>query len=110
MRNDRVLILVLHVALDAKCFLPCVYSYFHRQLSNNFILSQKYQCLGCMSIKWRGRAVGSIENGASLRLIHNLSYSLTCFDRAESLHDNLPVIFHFCTSLTRKNRQKLRIT
>ena len=29
MRNDRVLIPVLHVAQDAKCFLPCVYSYFH---------------------------------------------------------------------------------
>ena len=37
--------------------------------------------------------MGSIENGASLRLIHNLSYSLTCFDRAESLHDNLHFSF-----------------
>ena len=37
-----------------------------------------------MSIKKRGRAVGSIKNGASLRLIHNLSQSLTCFYRAES--------------------------
>ena len=27
MRNDRVLISFLHVAHDAKCFLPCVYSY-----------------------------------------------------------------------------------
>ena len=36
MRNDRVLIPVLHVTHDAKCFLPCVYSYFHRQLSDNF--------------------------------------------------------------------------
>ena len=26
MRNDRVLIPVLHVAHDAKCFLPCVHS------------------------------------------------------------------------------------
>ena len=51
MRNDRVLIPVLHVAHDAKCFLPCVYSHFYRQLSDNFILSQKYQRLGCMSIK-----------------------------------------------------------
>ena len=32
MRIDRVLIPVLHVAHDAKCFSPCVYSYFHRQL------------------------------------------------------------------------------
>ena len=73
MRNDRVLIPVLHVAQDAKCFSPCVYSYFHQHLSDNFILSQKCQRLGCMSIKKRGRAVGSIKNGASLRLIHNLS-------------------------------------
>ena len=40
MRNDRVLIPVLHVAHGAKYFSPCVYSFFHRQLSNNFILSQ----------------------------------------------------------------------
>ena len=51
MRNDRVLIPVLHVSHDAKCFSTCVYSYFHRQLSDNFILSQKYQRLGCKSIK-----------------------------------------------------------
>ena len=102
MRNDRVLIPVLHVSHDAKCFSTCVYSYFHRQLSNNFILSQKYQRLGCKSIKKRGQAVGSIENGASLRLIHNLSKILTCFDRAESLHHNLSVNFHFCSRMTRK--------
>ena len=46
--------------------------------------------------------MGSIKNGASLRLIHNLSFSLTCFDRAESLHHNLSVIFHYCTRMTRK--------
>ena len=51
MRNDRVLIPVLHVIHDAKCVSPCVYSYSHRQLSDNFILSQKCQHLGCMSIK-----------------------------------------------------------
>ena len=45
--------------------------------------------------------MGSIENGASLRLIYNFSYSLTCFDRAESLHHNMSVIFHFCTRMTR---------
>ena len=39
--------------------------------------------------------MGSIEKGASLKLIHNLLKSLTCFDRAESLHHNLSVIFHF---------------
>ena len=51
MRNDRVLIPVLHTAHDAKCFSPCVYSYFHQQLFDIFILLQKCQRLGCMSIK-----------------------------------------------------------
>ena len=43
MRNDRVLIPVLHVTHDAKCFFLalCIYSFFHRQLSDNFILSYK---------------------------------------------------------------------
>ena len=46
--------------------------------------------------------MGSIEIGASLRLIHNLSQDFACFDRADCLHHNLSVIFHFCTSMTRK--------
>ena len=46
--------------------------------------------------------MGSIEIGASLRLIHDLSLGLACFDRAENLHHNLSVIFHFCTRLMRK--------
>ena len=46
--------------------------------------------------------MGSIENGASLNLIHKISKGLTCFDRAESLHHNPSVIFHFCTRITRK--------
>ena len=71
MHNDRVLIPVLNVAHDAKCVSSCVYSYFHRQLSDNFILSQKCQRLGCMSMKKMGWAMGSNEKGASLRLIHN---------------------------------------
>ena len=95
MRNDRVLILVLHVGHDTKCFSPCVCSYFHRQLSDNFILSQKCQRLGCMSIKKRGRTVGSIENGASLRLIHNLSNCLTCFDKADVYTTTCRSIFIF---------------
>ena len=101
MRNSGVLIPVLHVAHDTKCFSPCVYSYFHRQLSDNFILSQICQRLGRMSIKKRCQTVGSIENGASLRLIHNLSKSLTCYDRAESLHHNLSVLFPHCTCIMR---------
>ena len=51
MRNDRVLIPVLHLAHNAKCFSPCVYSYYYRQLSNKFILSQQCQRLVCMGIK-----------------------------------------------------------
>ena len=51
MRNDIALIPGLHVAHDAKCFSTCVYLYFHRQLSDNFIIPQKCQRLGCMSIK-----------------------------------------------------------
>ena len=30
---------VLHMVRDAKCTLPCVYSYLHRQQSDNLILS-----------------------------------------------------------------------
>ena len=46
--------------------------------------------------------MGSIEIGASLRLIHNLSQGLACYDRADSLLHNLSVIFHFCTRMSRK--------
>ena len=46
--------------------------------------------------------MGLIEIGAALRLNHNLSQGLTCFDRADSLHHSLSVIFHFCTGMTRK--------
>ena len=70
--NDRVFIPVLRVTHYAKCFSPCVYSYFHRTPSNNFILSQKMPKFGLYEYKIEGLAVGSIENGASLRMIHNL--------------------------------------
>ena len=53
--------------------------------------------------------MGSIEIGASLRLIHSLSQGSACFDRANSLHHNLSVIFHFLHSYDEKNRQKLSI-
>ena len=46
--------------------------------------------------------MGSIEIGASLRQIHNLSQGLACFDRADGLHQKLSVIFHFCTHMTGK--------
>ena len=57
------------MAHDAKCFLPCVYSHFRQQLSDNFIPSKKFQQMGRMSKKKRGRAPGLMENKASLRLI-----------------------------------------
>ena len=47
--------------------------------------------------------MGSIEIGASLRLIHNLSQGLAYFDRTDSLNHNLSAIFHFCTRMTRKS-------
>ena len=50
MRNGRVLISGFHVAHGAKCFSSCVYSYFS-STTDNFILSQKCQRLGCMSLK-----------------------------------------------------------
>ena len=46
--------------------------------------------------------MGSIEIEASLRLIHNLLEGLACFDSAKSLHNNLSVILHFYTRITRK--------
>ena len=58
MRNDGVLIPVLHVEHDTKCFSPCVYSYFHRQLSDNFILSQKMPTFGLYEYKKEGSDCG----------------------------------------------------
>ena len=111
MRNERVLIPILHVAHDTKMFSPCVYmySYFHRQLSDNFILSQKMQTFGLYEYKKEGSDYGFNRKRGLVTLIHNLSKSLTCFNRAESLDHNLSVIFHFCTRMT-KNRQKLSTT
>ena len=50
--------------------------------------------------------MGSIEIRALLRLIHNLLQGLACFDRVDSLHHNLSVIFHFCTRMTSKIDKK----
>ena len=58
MRNERVLIPVLHVAHDTKCFSPCVYSYFHRQPSDNFILTQKNANVGLYEYKKEGSDCG----------------------------------------------------
>ena len=110
MRNDSVLYRVMHVAHDAKCFSPSVYSHLHRQLSDNFIPSQKCQLKGRMSIKERGRTPGLIENKASLRLIRKSSYILTCFDRVQSLHLEISVVLIFCTRVTRVFDKILCIT
>ena len=58
MRSDGVLIPVLHLAHDAKCFLPSVYLYFHRQLSGNFILSTKMPTFGLYEYKVEGSGCG----------------------------------------------------
>ena len=102
MRNDRVLIPVLHAAHDAKCFLAlCILAFLSTTIGQLYFIT-KITTFGLYEYKVEVRAVGSIEIGASLRLIHNLSQGLACFDRADSLHHNLPVIFHFCTRMTRK--------
>ena len=79
MRNDSVLYRAFHVAHDAKCFPPCVYSNLHRQLFDNFIPSQKCQLKGRMSIKERGRAPDLIENKASLRLMRKVIINFDMF-------------------------------
>ena len=73
MRNDRVLIPVLHVAHDAKCFFAvCILAFLSTTIGQLYFIT-KIITFRCTSIKYRGRAVGSIEIGASLRLIYNLS-------------------------------------
>ena len=57
MRNDRVLILVLHVAHDAKCFWPRVYSHFHRQLSATLSIT-KMPTFGLYEYKVEGSGCG----------------------------------------------------
>ena len=83
------------MARDAKCFSVCVYSHLHRQLSDNFIPSQKVRIMSRISVKKRGRAPGLIEKKATMRLIRKLSYILTCFDRVQSLHLKISVVLIF---------------
>ena len=47
MRNDRVPIPVLHVAHDAKCFPPCVYSYFITKMPMFGLYEYKVEASGC---------------------------------------------------------------
>ena len=69
--------------------------FFFRVYTRIFIDNYKCQLIGRMSIKTRGRALGLIENKASLRLIRKHSYILTCFDRAQSLHLKISVVIIF---------------
>ena len=74
MSTDRVLIPFLHVTRDAKCFLPCVYSFFSSKTIRQLYSITKMPTFGLYEYKLEGRpAMGLIKNGASLRLIHNLS-------------------------------------
>ena len=53
MRKDSVLYRVLHVAHDAKCFSPCVYSHLYRQLSDT-----KMPTYGSYEYKEEGSGTG----------------------------------------------------
>ena len=57
MRNDNVQYRVLHVAHDAKCFSPRVYSHIHRQLSDSFI-PPKMPTNGSYEYKEEGSGTG----------------------------------------------------
>ena len=102
MRNDRVLIPVLHVAHHAKClFALCRLAFLSTTLGQLYFIT-KITTFGLYEYKVEGSGCGFNQIGASLRLIHNLSQGLACFHRADSLHHNLSFIFHFCTRMTRK--------
>ena len=58
MRTLEYLYLFCTWHTNAKCFSPCVYSYFHRRLSDNFILSQKMSTFGLYEYKVEGSGCG----------------------------------------------------
>ena len=73
MRNDRVFIPVLHVAHKCQMlFTMCILVFSSTTIGQLYFIT-KMSMFGLYEYKERGRAVGSIENGASLRLFHNLS-------------------------------------
>ena len=71
MRNDRVLIPVLHVAHDAKCFFALCILVFSSTTTciGQLYFITKITTFGLYEYKEEGRAVGSIEIGALLGLI-----------------------------------------
>ena len=77
MRNDRVLIPVLHVAHDAKCF-RLVYTRIFIVVFSLTTIQQLYfitkmPTFGLYEYKVEGLGCGFNQNGASLTLINNLS-------------------------------------
>ena len=59
MRNDRVLIPVLHVAHNAKCFSPCVYSFFFSSTTiQQFIFIAFMPTFGLHEYKVEGSGCG----------------------------------------------------
>ena len=58
MRNDRVLIPVLHVAHDTKCFYTLCILVFSSTTIHNFILSKKMATFGLYEYKVEGSGCG----------------------------------------------------
>ena len=73
MRNDRVLIPVLHVAHKCLMFIAMCILVFSSTTIGQLYFITKMPTFGLYEYKVEGGAAGSIENGTSLRLIHNLS-------------------------------------
>ena len=73
MLNDRVFIPVLHVAHDAKCFFALCILVFSSITIGQLYFITKMPTLGLCEYKVEGSGCGSIQKGALLRLIHNLS-------------------------------------
>ena len=93
MRNDRVLIPVLHVAHDAKCFFAlCILAFLSTTIGQLYFIT-KITTFGLYEYKVEGSGLGFNQIGASLRLIHYLSQGYACFGRPDSLHHNLSVFF-----------------
>ena len=58
MRNDRVLIPVVHVTHDTKCFLPCVYSVFSSTTIRQLYFITKIPTFGLYEYKVEGSDCG----------------------------------------------------
>ena len=102
MRNDSVLHRVLHVAHDAKCFSPCVNSHLYRQLSDNFIPSQKCQFMGRMSeYKEEGSGTKITQKQGLVETDSLVIINFDMFGLSPEFTSQNSVIFIFCTRRTR---------